>query len=547
MALTTVSGLTLYNNCDSITGWTGPDGVDTTEQIEGAGCLAADIDIETGVWLGPTITAIDMSTTKYAIYPWVLNMTARYLDLLANGGLAVVLGDGTNYSWWNVGGSDSYPGGYEVLVANTDAAPDGNSGTPANLSAITRIGFQFKGVAKSKLADNSFLDYVRYASGVALRIYGTNTTADDGWSEVLSGDATLIAGIIKAQAGSYVLKGPIEIGDSVGTNSTTFTEDGSVIVFDGGPVGDNHHGITGVGNGTGTTSVTLKNQTILSAGGRFSFDQTHANLTSFSITGGSLTHAGAVKFKSGQTVKSVVFTDSLTTSIANAPDGCTFKTGGLITLETGGTLVDCLVDSSTGAVSVITDDLADVGASRFISDGSNHAVELSALGTGSMTWSAVTSGYDAGTTGSPVTPTNTGNEDIYVNFTSASDLTINVQAGATTPSIRVGAGFTGNVNVVAGAVTLTVTAKDIETDLPIEGASVYAKLIAGDGGAVVMNGETDATGVYTTQYSGTKPVTLDSTVSAVRAGSFAKPYVEFTLGGQITSSGYTATALMSED
>ncbi len=97
------------------------------------------------------------------------------------------------------------------------------------------------------------------------------------------------------------------------------------------------------------------------------------------------------------------------------------------------------------------------------------------------------------------------------------------------------------------SVTLTVTASDINTGSPIAGASVYGILIAGDGSLVVMNGVTDATGLFTTNYTGTVPVTLDSAVSAVRSGSGTIPYQEYVLGGQITSSGYSATALMSED
>ena len=155
MALTITSPLTTYDNCDSITGWNNPgDGIDATEMIEGAGCHASDVDVETETMIGPTISSINMSTTKYAIYPWILGFTAAYLDLKSNGGLFVILGDGTNESYWYVGGRDSYSGGWEVLVANTDASPDGNSGSAANLAAITQIGFGFKGVTKSKLADN---------------------------------------------------------------------------------------------------------------------------------------------------------------------------------------------------------------------------------------------------------------------------------------------------------------------------------------------------------------------------------------------------------
>ena len=427
MALTTVSGLTEYNDCDVVTGWTGVDGIDTDEKIEGTGCLASDVDIETDIMLGPTVTSINMSTTKYAIYPWIANYTAAYLDLKTNGGLFVALSDGTNSSYWYVGGTDTYPGGWEVLVANTDAAPDGNSGTAANLASITNMGFGFKGVSKSKLADNSFVDYFRYASGAALRVYGTNTTTDDGWSEILTDDQTLIAGVIKAQAGSYVVKGPIEIGDSVGTNSTTFTEDGNIIVFPDLPVGDNHYAITCIGNGTGTTSVTLANQVIKSAGGRFSFDQSDTNLTSFTMTGTTLVHANSPTFKSGQTVTGDTFDDCLQI----VPSTSTFT----------GNIIKGYVGTGGGALLFSS---ANTANCSFISAGSGHAIKITATGTYTFTGHEF-SGYSTTSPGSNLI-SSTGSTDAMVYNDSGGLVTLNVAGGGTTPTVRNGAGATTQVN-----------------------------------------------------------------------------------------------------
>lgn len=443
MAITTISGLTLYDNCDTAT-FTGADGIDSDEKIQGVACQASDVDIETNTMIGPTITAINMSTTKYAIYPWAKSFTAAYLDTKANGGLFGILSDGTNDSYWNVGGSNTYPGGWEVLSFNSDAAPDGNSGTAADLTAITNMGFGFKGLQKSKLADNSFLDYYRYATAAtaALRIYGTNTVTDDLWSEVLTDDTTLIAGIIKSQAGSYVLKGPIELGDSVGTTASVITDEGSVIVFDGGPVGDLHHAIKGTGNGTGTTSITFKNQTILSAGGRFAFDQTATNLTTFSLSGGSLTHAGSVKFKSGQTVEGVVFTDSLTTSIANTVTGSTFAVCGLITMVTGSVITNCIIDEPTGAVGVTAPspaDAASISDTTFNSDGTGNGLEITGTAANITLSGLDFTGYST---------TVDANKAIYVNISTGS-MTINIDGGS---------GVTASSHVRTAGATVTVSA-----------------------------------------------------------------------------------------
>lgn len=261
MALTVTSGLTEYNDCDSITGWTLGSTLDTDFKIEGTGCLGDDVDITTSHYTGPAMTAVDMSVgsgTPRTIYAYMLCMTANTLDTKAAGGLRIVLEDGSgNQSYWYVGGSDTYPGGWEVFTCNTTVTPNANNGTACNLTNVTKIGVGFKNTAKSKLPNNCFWDWVRYGSGPALTITGTNTSAGVGWSEVLSQDNSNVFGIIKGQRDGYVLKGPIQIGDSAGSSSTNFSDLGSAVVFDNMPVGDTAYEIVIAGNSTGTTDVEL--------------------------------------------------------------------------------------------------------------------------------------------------------------------------------------------------------------------------------------------------------------------------------------------------
>ena len=108
MALTVTSGLTEYNDCDANTGWTVGSTLDTDFKIEGTGCLGDDIDIATNHYVGPVITAVDMSTTKYTIYAYMFSFTASTLDTKANGGLRGVLEDSSgNQSYWYVGGANT--------------------------------------------------------------------------------------------------------------------------------------------------------------------------------------------------------------------------------------------------------------------------------------------------------------------------------------------------------------------------------------------------------------------------------------------------------
>lgn len=451
MALTITSPVTSYNVCDSTAGTSGVDTIDADEQIEGSGTWASDVDIETDIMLGPAVTAIDMDATKYAVYPWVKSFTASYLDLKANGGLFGVLSDGTNSSYYYLNGSDTYPGGFEVMAFSSDAVEDGNSGTAANLAAITRIGVGFKGVSKSKLPDNSFTDWIRYSSGTALKVTGTVTTTNVGWAEVLSGDTTLIAGIIKEQTGSYVIKGPIDIGDSTGTLATTFSDANSVVIFDNSPVGENHHAISGIGNATGATSITLTNQTFIGSGGRFLWDQTATNLNTFVQTGGAMTHAGAVSFKAGQTVTGVVFTDALTLNVANELIGCTVADSGLLTIASGGGLTDCIIDGAVGAVAVTAPSPADaenVTGTPFTSGGTGNGLEITGTAANFTLTNVDFTGYSL---------TVDANKAIYVNIAS----------GSLTLSITGGSGVTADSHVRTAGCVVTVEADPVTTQYTV--------------------------------------------------------------------------------
>jgi hypothetical protein len=260
MALVVTSPLTEIDDCDT-DNWTGDPsvGLDTDFQREGTGCIGMDVDIETITAISPSFTAANY--TGRILYFWLFSFTASTLDIKSAGGMQIGVQDGSgNQSFWYVGGADNYAGGWEVLSANLATTPDRNNGTNATLTNITNVCVAFKNTAKSKLSQNCFVDWCRYGTlgAPALVISGTNTTIGDGWSEVLSDDEAGAYGIIKGQKGSYILKGPVDIGDAAGFAATDFTDYiGSSLVFDDQPVGDSHYNITVNGNATGTTDCQL--------------------------------------------------------------------------------------------------------------------------------------------------------------------------------------------------------------------------------------------------------------------------------------------------
>ena len=203
----------------------------------------------------------------------------------------------------------------------------------------------------------------------------------------------------------------------------------------------------------------------------------------------------------------------------------TFRRTDLVT-QGGSSLERCAFEDSRAAASLLANDLGNVSECTFVSDGSNHAVELTSIGTGSYTWDHTTSDYAAGTLGvegTDFTAGSTGNETLYINATSSQNITLTIPSGITTPSIRRGASYTGTITLEAQAKTIDVNVKDAD-GVNVVGAFVYIN----DGVTTIFNGTTDASGNIPQQsYSGTN----NSTLRVRRFGD--KPF-ETTLG---TASG----------
>jgi len=361
MALSVSTTLTILDEMDSDNG---VGVLETDFAYSSSGCIGIDVDIETWVLENVSVTpppAVDMSTATH-IYAAMLCMTQPTLDLEANGGMGIGVIDGSdNWKVWFVGGKDTYTGGWDVRSAYTGNTHDDASATLPVMTDIRGIVTYWKCTQKSKLAQNCFMDRTAYGNGAALIVTGTNAVTNEGWSEVLSVADSVDAtrGYLKAQTGSYVPKGSIQIGDSAGTASTTFTDDFNILIFSDSPVSSTSNYISGKGNSTGTTSITLSSQVLKSAGQRFAFDMSDTNLTSFLMTGSTLANAGLVDFKAGQTITGCVFNDcgqidpSTSTFENDTISNYSGSEGGAL-LWPGGTSVNaCTFDNNLKSIEVL--------------------------------------------------------------------------------------------------------------------------------------------------------------------------------------------------
>lgn len=529
---------TVIDNGESTTGWNGDTfSLEPDIKVQGSNSVACaqttngNNDVyKAGSW--------DLTAGEH-LRCWVNSSAApAYALTEASNGLQLWISDGTNTAYWTVGGSDTYAGGWTQFVVYTGNTPTSGTVPTGN---TTQIGFRMSTGSKPRnVPANLWVDAWTYGDGYTVT-GGTNGDEID-WSHIAAIDevsAFNIVSIAEDTDNLFLLAGDIKVGS--GATSTYFKDLGQIANFKDLSVSSTLFNIAYQGTGC---NVDVDGGTYdASAAQTFSYDTSNADLSSFSLKNKTLSSGGTTIFKAGQSVTGCTFDARTSITVPNTISSSKFISCGLVTVT--GNVTDCDFTNSTTAASVLTSDLSKVSGSSFTSDGSNHAVELSSIGGGSMTWDVTTSGYVAGATGSPVTPSSTGNEDVYVNV-GAGTLTINVASGASIPSIR----STGaTVNVVAGQVTFTLTVLDLDSGLPIENAMVY--ILAGTGGGLAENTPiinkvlTDVNGQVsdTRSYSSPQPI-----VGRVRKGTGAPYYKTSSVVGTISNADNTSlTTQMIKD
>lgn len=531
--------------------------------IEGSTAITVQVSKQ-GVALFVAVpSALNFSTTESGqlIYVWGNFLAASLLNTQAANGFGICLSSGTptasNYSLFTYYGSDNYAGGWVRMILDPTKTRSGGAGT-LNTSNITHIGVFADVGGTTARFDNLILDACDVGNG--LIITGTSTLGL--FNELLTNEATQRYGVVRSlnDSNSAVeIAGTLTLGDTSATASTITDEDSKIfaaepIYYQGAEVNavPNTFAAINVVGGSGTNSLSL-GQPVSTTGGRngisivgndsytFGIDFSDGNVEtgnwygcSFENLSGSLTFDAASHNFKGNSISGCAGFTFVTGS--EAVD-CAFVNSAQITLSGTAALTSCVITESSAASAVTTTELENLSDCSFTKGATGHAVELTSIGDGSMNWDCLLSGYDTGSTGSPITPTSTGDEAIFVNVGSGT-LTINVQDGASIPSIR-SAGAT--VNVVAGQRTFTITVKDIDTDAALQNARVYVTAAAGGGlaeGTVIIDKVlTNASGQVsdTRSYSGNQPY-----VGNIRLASLGTYYKATSISGTISSSADTS-------
>jgi len=277
-ALTSVS---LVNDNTGFTVWkrdgTGgtPSAISETDvYLQGTGACSIKVSNQ-GIVLAYGTGGLNLSATGTHVYIWVNMLAGGLMATRANNGLCVclssdaTLSSGSNYSFWAVDGSDTYPGGWVRYVIDVSKTRTTGAGT-LNLSSVQHIGMYCDTRPNVAKFDNLVIDRIDYTThGTGLRVYGTSTT-DATWADILAADEGTIGnkyGVVTSKEGIIYVRGTIELGDDVGTNAATLTDTDSIVVFESpqyyngtsvvDAVSTSFQQFKVVGNGTGATSVTF--------------------------------------------------------------------------------------------------------------------------------------------------------------------------------------------------------------------------------------------------------------------------------------------------
>lgn len=428
--------LTLINNAETgtwteITGYTQGQNLtspDTDYFIEGAGCTTIALAGKTGLAISIVHDyGTDLSGsfgTDDCWFAWHVLLAGNAMETFANGGLRLGIGSSNgNMNFWYVGGSNfgrNPYGGWQNFAVWPSYTPDWTIGTPgAAYQWFGCIPNLVNGISKGNLLA---MDAMYYGRGQIIAENGNVSNPanfdDMAYENDLQNNRW---GLFQEQAGTYVWKGLMSLGDST---STYFIDQNRNITID-------------------DTPRTYEDFNKI----EFIHSSTYVSWTGINITAVNADGLSIGRFEStdGATLlfDTCTFTDMDTfifdsTAGINILQNTTWRRCNEVTQGLGEFDECTFEDSDTTAASALyASDLNEITNCNFISPGTGHAIELDsnhAGGTYNLTGN-VFEGY-AAVDGS------TGNESIYNN--SGGAVTIYVVDGLI-PSVRNGSGSTTTI------------------------------------------------------------------------------------------------------
>lgn len=251
MALAWNTGLTLIDQADATTGWSGfrhngggtpSPSVDTDVEVQNTGCLAmkvTGINRDEGMFFDfGSGNEVDFTTTANKhFWGWVMATATGLLSTQANGGIFVIAAsdaNGDDWSKWYVGGSDTHKGAFERIVMDMSKASSEDASTACTMTSVRFIGFGIKSNGTAK-QDNFFVDRMDYGQAALQATNDATGNVDIAWQDYFDEDSAKanMYGIIDKRGSIFYLRGGIIIGDAAQSGTVTFDDaTGAIVEFE---------------------------------------------------------------------------------------------------------------------------------------------------------------------------------------------------------------------------------------------------------------------------------------------------------------------------
>ena len=498
----TADNRTLLNNANTNTGWTGDDAATVTtaagDYYEGGTALSTQLSNSLERMYTTSIGGTrDMNDASV----WIL-VKDNLQSAKASGGGQVVLHDNTDNVGFYTNGNDapglSLPSYYNCLkldVSNRAALSNNayaGSAAALTVTAITGVGYGSLHQSKANGAiDNVWMDasYFIANTSYALTINGGTVGTPETWSDVAGDDVTNGWGMVSnLQGDKYDINGSWEWGDTANADSY-FNASNFQVFIDARDMGTGNFLVRTIA-GTGTNSLVLTDGLFQNLGTPTVWDLSDTDMNVLTFTRITFNGIGAMTAPVNAVNKDFI--------------GCVWNNAGLLApngLDCSGLSFNGAIDANGAMLLDTAGDSDNVLGATFVSDGTGHAIYITATGT----YDFNDFFFDTGFTG-------TGTDAAVYND-SGGAVTINV-LGGDVPTVRNG---TGASTTVALAVTLICDGVAEGTAVKWLANETAGTITAGD---TILEGIANSAGIVTTalDYEGAFGAGLDVLVRARNQG-----------------------------
>jgi hypothetical protein len=466
----------IVNSADSATDWSSGS-LDTDSEVQGTGCIGAKSSNALTVfgYAAPSGTrefdSPGAANWQETYTVWINCLTPN-LDLKSNGGLRLIMGDGTNRASWFVGGDasepdDPYRGGWKAFTVDPaiqfDSIDLGSpgwtlTGNPGQLNGINRYG---GGISTTSTImgnfNNALIDQMIVGRGLQL-IGGDSPDSPGNFASFVAEDELTKAnkyGYTRTTSGVIFTQGRLIIGSSTvgGGSPTVFESMGEVIIYEEAPITAD------------TYSMVVQGDTVFTFGA-LSGGVTSDGVQVFSADGIQwdfiVNGVSPVVSVYGTTFRNM---HTMSPTVGCTFQGDTFSTCGVI-YQTGATFTDCVFTGFTETSALIMDSPLVISDCLFTNN--TRAIRIDSVGTyefDNLTFS--------------------GNTVDVWNATGTGTVTINVNGGDTPSTLTT----VGGTTVVNNNKTHTLTGLALSTEVTYVQTSPSLSPLASPNGAIIFHVE----------------------------------------------------------